>query len=93
MENYVIFLDKESGGFKEVIKLPRTIEPDEIEGYFERMCIKYNQDKLVLVTEDKKNLLWLLCRTNNYLQDQLLRKTDLDGFIDELKDLIDRYED
>ena len=56
----MIFLDEESGGIKEVIKLPRIIEPDEIEGYFERMCIKYNQDKLVLVAEDKKSLLWLL---------------------------------
>lgn len=91
--SYVIFLDKASGGFKKVIKLPRTIEPDEIEAYFERMCSKYPQDKLVLVAEDKKSLLWLLCRINDDLQVQLQRKTDLDYFINELKYLIDRYEE
>ena len=93
MTNYVIFLDKESGGLKEVIKLPRTIEPDKIEEYFERMCIKYNQDKLVLVAEDRKSLLWLLCKRNAELNNQLQQKTDLDYFINELKDLIDRYEE
>lgn len=91
--SYAISLDKESGGFKKVIKLPHTIEPDEIEEYFERLCIRYPQDKLVLVAEDRKSLLWLLCRRNEDLQNELRRKTDLDDFIDELKDLIDRYEE
>ena len=89
MTQFLIILDKETGGFKGTTKLSVPLNFEE----FQRLCYSHNDEKLLLVTEKEEPLLWQLCRKIDNLQSRLNRNTDLDYFISELKDLIDRYEE